>query len=413
MNPPELIRKIRLWGIRGVINHFRHRNDHRDTIRFLTENAKIRCSRECGITIIGNLSARLSVSKTLRDFAFSLRDAGIPFQTFDLGPGEIPEEDIGPILTPREDFRINRYSHVIEMLSSPLPDGIVKHRGRIMFWEFEHGLLDTYPIFIERPGDVIGMSDFNVQIFEKELQGKRPVRKILYPLRVDTGSALSKDAARQRFGFSPEDFIVFYNFSLDSGYYRKNPLGALKAFAMAFRSTPNAKLVFKINHVKGHETRMQEFIDFAAQNGFSERLVLISDYLSHTDLFSLTNTCDIYLSLHRSEGFGLGIAEAMSLGKTVVVTDYSGVKEFCNTDNSILVPAKLTRIKPHEFEHPWYRTGKEWADPNITAAATALRELYTSRRKMEMLGKNAQDFISRHFSTENFRESVLAYLTGN
>lgn len=410
MKPCEIYRKVKLWGLKGILDYFRRTKTQKELINFFLENAKLNTPRQSGITIIGNLSSQNSISKTLRDFAFSLKDANIPFQTFDYGEQAIPPEDIKPILTPKEEFRIKRYDHIIEMLSSPLPDGIVEKRGRILFWEFEHGLLETYPILAERPGDVISMSSFNFQYYHSELKGKRDVFKILYPLRVQRKSIPTKVDSRKQFGFANEDFIVFYNFSLDSGYHRKNPLGVLQVFALAFSDMPYAKLVFKISHVKGHEDRENEILSFAKKHGFEHRLVLLKDYLPQKDIFSLTNTCDVYLSMHRSEGFGLGIAEAMSLGKAVIVTDYSSVTEFCKPNNSILVPARLIPITPNQFEHPWYKVAKEWADPDINSAVVALKNLYANTSLRLRIGLNAQQFINDYFSIENFQKSVVEYL---
>lgn len=381
---------------------------------FFWKNAHIPCDDKDharGITIIGPLSTQISVSKTLRDFAFSLKDAGIPFQTFDYGDGCVTPENILPILTPRKEFRITRYDHVVEMLNSPLPDGIVPHRGRIMFWEFEHGLLEAYPIFKERSGDVIGMSDYNVRYFKQALSGIRNVHKILYPLRIENENVDTMEQVRKRLGIAVDAFVVFYNFSLDSGYHRKNPMAALRAFAKAFANTTNAFLFFKLAHTAGHEDRVQEFKSYAANHGFADRLILHNEYVSQREIFSLTNACDVYLSTHRSEGFGIGIAEAMSLGKAVVVTEYSSVTEFCHDDNSIRIPAKLVPIKPSEYEHPWYRVAKEWAEPDENSIAEALKRLYQNTELRTQLGQRAQTFIRDYFSIENFRKSVLAYLS--
>ena len=131
-----ILEKINIWGVRGAFNYIINRLRERRIENLFYQNARIYPfeKAEKGITVVGALSSQGSLNKTLRDFCFSLKDAEIPFQTWDLGSHSIPSEDITPILTPREDFRIAKYSHLIEMIRSPVPDDIVNTRGRIVFW---------------------------------------------------------------------------------------------------------------------------------------------------------------------------------------------------------------------------------------------------------------------------------------
>lgn len=405
--------KLKMWGVRGAFSYLLRQISQRRLQRWFAANAKRYPyeAPEVGITIIGHLSSRGSLCKTLRDFVFSLKDAGIPFQTFDIGKKEVPSEDVAPILTPRKDFRIRRYSHVVEMLASPLQDGIVDHRARIAFWEFESGLLEAFPTLVERTGDVIAMSDFNYNYFKRLLAGRRTVRKILYPLRLETDGVLPKAEARRRFGLGENDFIVFYNFSYSSGWGRKNPLGALQAFAAAFPSEQNAKLVFKTSFKKGFEHRERQLKEFAAEKGVLGRVVFIDDYLTQKDVFNLTNACDVYLSLHRAEGFGLGIAEAMSLGKAVVVTDYSSTTEFCNWENSLPVRYELVKMTDEFRDLVWYVATDVWAEPDVSDAAKHLRFLYGDLAAAVRIGDTARQLIFSQFSIERFHDSVARYLS--
>lgn len=405
-----IVRKFRIWGLRGAFNYLIGRIQQWRWHRYFAANARRFPyeQSEKGITVIGNLSSKGSLNKTLRDFCFSLKDAGIPFQTLDTGRKEIPPEDIDAILTPSEEFKIRRYSHVVEMINSPLQAGIVDHIARIGFWEFESGFLEAFPTYLEREGDVIGMSDFNVKYFEKIFAGRRTVFKILYPLRLEIDSVLPKSDCRKKFGFADNDFIVFYNFSYSSGYGRKNPEAAVRAFAKAFQHDQNAKLVFKTFKLSLKDDRSKQLKDLARELGVEDRLVLISDYLSQRDVFNLTNACDVYLSLHRAEGFGIGIAEAMSLGKAVVVTGYSSVTEFCNSENSVLIPYKLVAM-----DHPdtaIYISAEHWADPDINQAVASLRQLKTDKDYCEALGQRGRASMLKQFSNVNFRSSVASYI---
>lgn len=403
--------KLKIWGIRGAIDYMvRRYRDGRINRMFWNNARSYPCANpERGVTVVGPISDKGSLSKVLRDFCFSLKDAGIPFQTFDLGSNSVPDEDVVPILTKREDFRIARYTHLVEMISSPVPDGIVRNRGRIVFWEFESGLEQGYPVLFERTGDIIGMSDFNYNYYRRAFRGRRNVRKILYPLRIEADPELSQAEARSRFRIPQDDFVVFYNFSYKSGIDRKNPEGAIRAFAKAFSDRQDARMVLKTVAANDFPNRVKLLRDLVASLGVEERVMFLDEYLTQRDVLNLTNACDVYLSLHRAEGFGLGIAEAMSLGKPVVVTDYSSTTEFCNADNSILIGYRL--VKMQKTENNLYNAAEDWAEPDIEEAAKALACLYEDRERGARIGAAARESIFRQYSIDSFRQSVLEYLS--
>ena len=407
-----VLEKLRIWGIEGAVNYLIDRWRGRRIEKSFMRNAKTHqgVEPEIGITVVGALSDQGSLNKVLRDFCFSLKDAGVPFQTWDLGTRAVPDEDVAAILTPKEDFCISRYSHLVEMIRSPVPDGIVRNRGRIVFWEFESGLLQGYPVLMERAGDVIGMSDFNYNYYRRVFEGKRNVRKILYPLRVSGDAELSLHDARLKFGIPDNAFAVFYNFSYKSGLDRKNPEGAIRAFAKALSDKKDAMMVLKTVASSEFPERVQELRGLVDGLGIADKVKFFDDYLTQRDVLNLTNACDVYLSLHRAEGFGLGIAEAMSLGKPVVVTDYSSTTEFCNAVNSIPVGYKI--VKMGASDNKLYSAAEEWAEPDVDEAAQSLSRLYADPKLRSTLGASARESILRQYSISNFRKSVLSYLAG-
>ena len=407
-------RKIREWGLGGVVTFVKnHIRDFRFRKVLLQNARKYPMSPIRGVTVMADLSSNTSLSKTNRDFCFALKAAGIPYQTFDLNTGNsIYHEDVDDILTPRDDFRIMKYTDVVEMLLSPFPDELPLRKSTIAFWEFESGFLDAYP-FMWTKKCVIGMSDFNVTHFRNVLPHSAEVFKILYPFRVPAISPLPVDETRARYGLRTDDFIVFFNFDYASSYGRKNPDGCLRAFAKALSDKTNAKLVFKTMRAKSHPDDVAKLMALADDLGVRDRVVSIDDYLPDADIVSLTNACDVYMSLHRGEGFGLGIAEAMSLGKPVVVTDWSSTTEFCKPDCSMPVSYKIVKTPKDKIDHPYYATLKEWAEPDIDDAARSLKKLYDNPVLRQNLGHKARESIRVQFSIENFRDSVLKFLEGH
>lgn len=413
-NPLSVMREIRaklaLWGWRGAVGWIL-RKFRRDPVeKALLRNASYRPGRtpEPGVTVVGPLSATgSSLQKVLRDFAAKLGDAGVPCQTFDTATAAAGSS--GFRATPPAEFDIRRFTHAVGMISCPVPDGLVRRRGRMAFWEFNEGFPEAYTSFGRCKDDIIALSDFNARYFRKEF-GDCRVIQIPYPLRIDVSGVPDAAECRRRFGFAEDAFVVFYNFGWASGWNRKNPHGAVRAFARAFRSDPEAKLVFKTFGRAGHEAREAELLAIAEKEGVRDKIVLFNDWMSRSELQALANVGDVYLSLHRAEGFGLGAAEAMCLSKAVVATDYSSTTEFCRPETSVPVPFRLVPVKEEGKEGIWLRGARLWAEPDLDAAADALRRLYHDRDLRLGLGAAARAFVNEKYSTENFRKAVEEWL---
>ena len=404
--PATVLRKLRVWGWRGAASYLRIRAENAMNRRELLANARRHrgVAPVRGVTVVAPLSLKYSNSKTVRDFAWALKAAGIPFQTFDTNRRpEVPLEDYGPILTPKEDFVATKYDHVVEMFKSPFPGGLVPHRARIAFWEGAGGMLDVFP-YLAKPDPVIAMSDFNAEHFRRELPATTPVFKIVYPLPLDVAGFDPPGEVRDRFGIPRDAFAVFYNFDLGS-YFRKNPEAAVRSFAEAFRSEPRARLVLKLKWAAEHAGKVARLEALAGALGVRDRLVLVRDYLSRRDLHGLANACDCYFSPHRGEGFGIGIAEAMLMEKPVVATDWSATTEFVRPEHSIPVPYRLVPVGPGE-----YFKMDAWADIDEPAATAALRRLFDDPALGAKLGRDARAFVLRHFSVDAVRRDVEAFL---
>ena len=400
------IAKVRVWGVPGIKDYFaRSIFWWRMSFRFWRMAQKDQNVVPVrGITLIGDFANGSSNSKTNRDFAHALKDAGIPFQTYSTDRIKtIPESDYSDILTAPDDFSLYKYSHIIEMFRSPMPRKLVKKRARIAFWEGEHGILDVWP-FLSGNDPVIGMSDFNVSYFRRDLEA--PVYKILYPLRKIDVPLQPREEIRNCFGIKDSDFMVLFTFDFGS-FKRKNPVAALRAFAKAFANhTSGVRLVFKTMGAKNHLKEVGLLKSEAVRLGIENKFLMISEYLSHSDLYSLTASCDVYMSLHKGEGFGLGMAEAMLFGKPVIATGWSANMEFTKEGVAMPIPYRLVPVKADEY----FISMKEWAEADVDAAASALEKLYADSIFRKELGQKAKSFMEEHFSTENFKRSVEVFL---
>ena len=365
---------------------------------------------ERGVTLIGSFTGKDSISKVMRDLLFAIHDAGIPFQALNTGGNEDPARTgVLQLMTPPKDFMVRKHPLVIEILNGVSPRKMVNGLANIVFWEFEDGFLPVYPAF-SRKSHVIGMSDFVVGMLRHELPATVRVSKLLYPFRPNFGKIPSRRDVRSRFGIPQDAFAVFFNFDFASGFGRKNPDGAMRAFATAFKDDPKTFLVFKTMRSCQFPRRVEYLERLAKELKIADRFLMIHSYVSSSDIYGLTNACDVYLSLHRGEGFGLGVAEAMSLGLPVVVSDYSATTEFCNSENSILVPCQVVRPRADQQDHLTYTYVTKWAEPNIAFAADALRRLRRDSGLCARLGERAGTDISEHFSISRFKASLEAIL---
>ena len=413
----SIVLKLRYYGIKGIIDFFANiipASIHRRRLRhyFIQNYTTYQLDPEPGITVIGCLSARGSIYKTLRDFVFSLKESGVAYQTYDIcRKPELPLEDIAEILTPESEFRLRRYNRIVTMFSNPLPSELCLDVTVIYFWEYTSAFLDAHPECMSCTS-IIGMSDFNVGYFKSVLPPTIAVTKILYPFRLIKPSKDTLEIIRARYGIYEGRFVVFFNFAMSSSCGRKNPDGAMRAFAEAFRNESAALLVFKISGIGGHQKELDGLKSLAISLGIADRFVVISDYLTQNEMYALTMLCDVYLSLHRGEGFGLGIAEAMSLGKPVVVTAWSANLEFCDGKNSLLVPYSIVTVPAENKDHIYMDKLETWAEPDIGFAAKCLRELYKDPFLRERLGSQAMTSIARQFSINNFKRSVEQFVDG-
>ncbi len=168
----------------------------------------------------------------------------------------------------------------------------------------------------------------------------------------------------------PDGFFFLYTFDFNSSFERKNPLGVLEAFTRAFAPCEGPTLVLK--SVNGDRSGFEcERLRAAAAS--RPDIVVIDAYVSASERGALLAACGCYVSLHRAEGFGLGMAEAMSLGRPVVATGYSGNLEFMDDKIAWLVPAKPVRVGPHA---PPYDPEDLWGDPDLDAAAEMMRSVF-------------------------------------
>lgn len=208
---------------------------------------------------------------------------------------------------------------------------------------------------------------------------------------------------RTAFGLRDGRFAFLFTFDLFSTLARKNPLGLIVAFRKAFRRDEPVDLVLKVS--RGDELPA----DFAVLKAACDDsgVTLLNTVLPRGDLLALMAACDSYVSLHRSEGLGLGMAEAMLLGKPVIGTGYSGNLDFMTEENSYLV--RCGRV-PCTADAPPYRKGFVWGEPDLDHAAELMRRVYENRAEAAAKGERAKRELAEVLSLEAYSRRVAERL---
>lgn len=234
---------------------------------------------------------------------------------------------------------------------------------------------------------------------------KSPVPVLTMPHSIDFAApTLSTSELRRRFGLPQDRFLFLTLFDLNSYAARKNPRAAIEAFRRSGLSGRGAALVLKVQNVVGNEA------DFAALRDAVRDLpetTLITETLSRADVYGLEAACDAFVSLHRSEGFGLAVAECMALGKPVISTDWSATAEFVHAGNGCPVRAPLVTL---DRSHGPYAKGSTWSDPDPAHAAEHMRALFADRALATRLGIAAQATIRTQFSPAAIGQRYLKRL---
>jgi glycosyltransferase involved in cell wall biosynthesis len=271
------------------------------------------------------------------------------------------------------------------------------------FWELS-GLPDHVGEHMIRMDEVWVASAFVRDTFRGI--ARKPVTVI--PPAVEITAPPDFDATR--FGIRPDAVVYFFNFDALSTPARKNPWGLVDAYSRAFTATERrdrVQLVIKVHNLErapALDAPLREAV--ASVDG-----VLVNAELARSDMNGLLDRADVYASLHRSEGFGLGLAEAMYLGTPVIATAYSGNMDFTQPGNSCLVGYAMRRVTSddHLLYRPaetLYRPGLVWAEPDVELAARWMRLLYENPQVRAEIGARGAETIRRDYSAASQASAV-------
>ena len=269
-------------------------------------------------------------------------------------------------------------------------------RYRIGLWAWE---LEDFPPHLHKGFDLVDEVWMVSEFCARAIAPHSPVPVKVIPVPVlDPGE-------KPRPPRAPGDPVRFlFAFDFNSTGQRKNPWGVVEAFRRAFGDRTDVRLTIKATNGHLHpeaEERLRHVI------GADERIELLDRYLSVAELDALYADSDAYVSLHRSEGFGLTVAEAMVRGMPVIATDYGGTTEFFDPAVGWAIPYERAEVGPG-----WapYQEDGVWADPDLDAAANAMRAVADDPAEARRRGKAAREHILRTRSMDAATEWIRTQL---
>jgi glycosyltransferase involved in cell wall biosynthesis len=342
-----------------------------------------------GVNVVGFFRAEFGQGEAARRLVEGLMRAGIPYSTVTYG--EIPHRQDHPFedVAAETPFGTNilclNAEHVLAFAHGSGTEIFAdRYSIGVWFWEASRFVDFLRPAF-EYLDEIWVASTFVAEALCPETW--RPIVTFPLPVEVPPHQELSRHAV----GLPSDRYVFLFVFDFYSTIERKNPVGLIEAFKAAFASGEGPVLFLKtINGDKkpNERARVERAI------GDRSDIVLVDGFVPSGHVRALTALCDCYVSLHRSEGFGLTIAEAMAYGKPAIATRYSGNLTFMDDENSYLVPHGTATVPENT---PPYPAGAVWADPDIGEAGRLMRHVYENQDEARERGERGrQTILTQH-----------------
>ena len=345
-----------------------------------------------GINVAGHVTGDFGLAEAVRSNIKAIKAVGIPLAINNLH--KVAGQYIDTTYT---DFSKQNPSPINLVHTNPnilLQDGIhnkafkdfgveyFKDRYNIGFWAWE---LMSFPPEWEPAFDFFDEIWTPSKYTAEAISTVSPVPVIKIPHSIDLPIP---SMSRKSLGLPTNKFIFLYLFDFISSFERKNAFAAVEAFKRAFdKSNEDVLLVLKFSNADANPHRREQLN--ALVEGWSS-IHFVKGLLRREEVYALMKNCDCYVSLHRAEGFGLTMAEAMFYSKPVIATAYSSNLDFMNVSNSFLVKYDLVATTE---DYGAYPKGSIWAEPDVEHAAYLMNYVYENYQEAQQVGARAAEDI--------------------
>lgn len=365
-----------------------------------------RSARIPGVNVVGDLRGESGVGEAARAVVAALDAARIP--VLPVHPPETsPSRQQVPFRTvPAAEAAFPITVLCLTALETPgfagaVGPGFFRGRHTIGLWWWE---VETFPPVMHGGFDWVdevwaGSEHIAAAVGAAGEPRGVPTTRVRIPVR----RAPATTRSRADLGL-PDGFVFLTVFGYYSSVARKNPAGAIEAFRRAFAPGEGPSLVVKCID---HEAHPEEHAALLAAAGEHPDVHVHAGYADRDEMDALVQRSDAIVSLHRAEGFGFTPAEAMAQGRPVIATGYSGTLDYMTAENSLLVDAPLVPIGAGGGPYP---ADARWADPDLDAAAGAMRRLVADPELARRLGARAAADLARTHGAAACGETMRAAL---
>ncbi len=347
------------------------------------------------VSVIGHFSASTGVGQAARKTLSSFKEIeNLRCELIDI---DAAGDKTGSGLVQVFHVNADELPIALKAMRPHLPRGA--YRIAVPFWELER-LPEVWARAFDGVDEVWASSRFIQNMLEKTLT--KPV--IYMPLAFAPIAPVA--GGRQAFKLPADDFLFFAAFDFMSYMERKNPLAAIAAFKHAFPRLNGeaAGLIIKTQNSAGNPEGLAQL---HAAIGDDDRIKVIDKTLRAEEVISLLTACDCVVSLHRSEGFGLLVAEAMLLEKPVIATDYGATTELLSQPTGFPVDYHLVPIAENAYPHA---AGQVWAEPDTGHAALLMRQVQSAPAACAGKIRAARQHLRDAFGTEKIQAMQAARL---
>ena len=348
-----------------------------------------------GMIVAGEFSRSSGLGEGARLMVRALREMGIPCATWDIDRRVLEGDRTGagaPLV-----MHVN--APMLPYAQFFMPRALRTGRRVIGYWAWELPVVpEIWRIARRHVHEIWAPSQFTADALRSL---ERPVRVVEHPV----GLAEEKSSGRDRasFGLPENCVIVLVSFSLSSSMVRKSPIETIHVFRKTFGDRMDRLLLLKIGHTAHYP---EDLATIRAAIGGAPNIRIETGQLNGADRLALTECADIVLSLHRSEGFGLVVAEAMALGRCVIATDWSATAEFM--DETCGLPVSYTLVPARDPRGIWDMPDTQWALPDMASAVQALRTAADNPDLRHRLGAHARHRITTRLNGATLRNAVQA-----
>lgn len=353
-----------------------------------------------GVNLIGNIKAETGLGQSCRLVAAALEKTSFPlsiYQYTQLGTQSMRDISWDSKISehlPNDINLIHINPYELGMAYLEMERSVWDYRYNIAYWLWElEEFPDEWTPCFYCLDEIWAPSEFICNAIRKKTS--LPVRCMPYHVNV----VIHQEYGRADFQLPEDKFLFLMMYDHSSCMERKNPIGVMQAFMQAFdKEDGKVGLVIKINNPVKEDIKKIKTI----MNGY-QNIYFIQDTLSRDQVNSLIQCVDVVVSLHRAEGFGLVLAEAMLLGTPTIATNWSSNTEFMNSDVSCMVDYKLITI---EQDMPPFKAGNRWAEPDIGQAAEYMKKLYKNKEFYQKTAENAKTYIKEELSMKRVSDRM-------